>query len=317
MKFLLTLAMGAALAVPSLSAFDFQVKNIERIPVKGSVEAFHPVFSADGKSLIVTSESFQGLGKINLADGAYKRLTSRDGAGYRFAENEDGSQIVVRENDFITQKLSLYLIDVEKASEECIMPVVEHTNRLVFNEGVVAFAEPVQRKVMTRVDPRVPRTMASKVAAAPLLTEEDLKLVLYKDGNRIEIDPVKDATGRDLNYCWSSLSPDGQRMLFVAGNDAYTCRLDGSELVNLGPVHAPVWRDNETVIGMNDTDDGHFFTSSNIVAADIKTTEKMQLTPDSDEIKMFPSVSADGNRIAFHTTDGGLYIINLENTNSK
>lgn len=314
MKFLLTLALTAALASPSLCAFDFQVKNIERVPVKGSVEAFHPVFSADGKSLIVTSEAYEGLGTVNLTDGTYRHLSNRQGAGYRFAQNADGSQIVVRENDFLTQKLSLYLIDVAKATEECIIPVAEHTNRLVIDQGVVAYAEPVERKVVTRVDPRTPRTMAAKVAAAPLLTEEDLKLVLYKDGNRIEIDPIMDATGRDVNYCWSSLSPDGQRMLFVAHNDAYTCRLDGSELVNLGPIHAPVWRDNETVIGMNDSDDGHFFTASNIVAADIKTAEKMQLTPDSDEIKMFPSVSPDGNRIAYHTTDGNVYIINLEKT---
>ncbi len=312
MKFLLTLALTAALASPSLCAFDFQVKNIERVPVKATSETFHPVFSADGKSLIVTSEAYQGLGTVSLADGKYRRLTDRDGAGYRFAQNADGSQIVVRENDFITQKLSLYLIDVEQATEECIMPVVENTNTLVLNEGVVAFAEPVERKVVTRIDPRTPRTMAAKVAATPLLTEEDLKLVLYKDGQRIEVDPIMATTGEDVNYCWSSLSPDGQRMLFVARNDAYTCRLDGSDLVNLGPIHAPVWRDNNTVVGMNDADDGHFFTSSNIVAADIKSAEVIQLTPDSDEIKMYPAVSADGNRIAYHTTDGDIYIINLE-----
>lgn len=282
--------------------------------MEGTTEAYHPVFSRDGKSLLVTSEGFDGLGIISLSDGKYRKLSDRQGAGYKFAQSEDGESIVLRENDFLTQKLSLYLVDVATADEECIVPVAEHTNTLTFSNGVVAYAEPVERKVITRVDPALRRTMnTGNIVVRPILTEEDLKLVLYTDGTRTEIDPIMSTEGRDVNYCWSSLSPDGSKMLFVAANDAYTCLLDGSDLTKLGPIHAPVWRDNSTVIGMLDKDDGHFFTESDIVAADVNTAEIMQLTPRTDEIKMFPSVSPDGNRIAYHTTAGEIYIINLEN----
>lgn len=300
------------LAAPQAMGFDFQVRNIEPVAVEGIAEVFHPVFSNDGHSLFVTSESFDGLGVVDLADGKFRLLTDRAGAGYRFAQNADGSQVVCRENDFITQKLSLYLVDVANGAQQCVAPVVEHTNTLTLSDGVVAYAEPGATAVSTLVDPTAPRTMAREaVSSRPLLTEEDLKLVLYANGRRTVIDPVMDTEGRDVNYCWSSLSPDGHRMLFVAGNDCYTCLTDGTELKNLGPLHAPVWKDDLTVIGMMDSDDGHFFTASDIYAADIRTAEKMQLTPETDEIKMFPSVSPDGNRIAFHTTGGKLYIINL------
>ena len=313
MKILLTIAAAAAIAAPSLCAFDFQVKNIEQVPVKGISEAFHPVFSNDGRSLFVTSEGMDGLGIVALDNGQYRQLSSRPGAGYRFAQNNDG-QVVVRENDFLTQKISLYLVDVEKATEECLVPVTEHTNRLVFKGGVVAYAEPELKKVITRVDPNVVRPMAvSAVASEPFVTEEDLKMVLYVNGKRTVVDPILEQQGRDVNYIWTSISPDGKRLLFYAHEACYTSNLDGSDLVRLGAIQAPVWRDNNTVIGMNDKHDGYYFTTSDIIAVDARTGQQMQLTPETDEIKMFPSVSPDGNRIAFHTTEGKLYIINLEN----
>lgn len=327
MKKLITLAATTLLMSPSLLAFDFQVKSIEEVPVKGAPEAYHPVFSADGKSLIVTSEGYDGLGIVSIADGKYRQLSDRAGAGYRFAQNADGSQLLVRENDFMTQKLSLYVVDVATGAEECVVPVAEHTNTLRLNDGVIAYAEPVEKRIVTR-ECRVSghskssavqsdfvdeQSAGSKASLETMLTEEDLKLVLYVDGKPTVVDPILATEGRDVNYCWSSLSPDGTKMLFVGGNDAYTCNLDGSQLVNLGPIHAPVWRGNDAVIGMLDSDDGHFFTASDIVAADARTAERVQLTPQTDEIKMFPSVSPDGNRIAFHTTEGKIYIINLEN----
>lgn len=116
---------------------------------------------------------------------------------------------------------------------------IEHVNATRYVDGTAVYTE--AEAVKTWADPAVEiRTKSvGDIASETLLTEEDLKLVLYIDGERHEIDPVLDALGRDLNYCWSSLSPDGQRMLFVAGNNAYTCRLDGSELVSYGPMHAP------------------------------------------------------------------------------
>ena len=314
MKFFLTLATTVLIAAPSLCAFNFQVKNIERVPLDGVAEAYHPVFSVDGASLLVTSEGFDGLGIVNISTGLYRHLSDRAGAGYKFAQDADGSHILLRENDFITQKLSLYLLETATGTEECVVPVAEHTNALSVNNGVMAYAEPALRRLQTRRISGAVRPLAANQDVQPaMLNEEDLKLVLYSNGQRIEIDPVLQAEGRDVNYCWSSLSPDGSKMLFVAGNDAYTCNLDGSQLTKLGPIHAPVWRGNDTVIGMLDSDDGHFFTASDIVAADILTGRQMQLTPKTDEIKMFPSVSPDGNRIAFHTTSGNIYIINLEN----
>ena len=64
---------------------------------------------------------------------------------------------------------------------------------------------------------------------------------------------------------------------------------------------------------MVDEDDGYFYTKSDIVIVKADGTGKMQqLTNNSSEIKMHPSVSNDGNKIAFHTLDGKIYLMNIK-----
>lgn len=143
------------------------------------------------------------------------------------------------------------------------------------------------------------------------VTEEDLKVVVYNNGVRTVVDPLS-TPERDVNYCWSSLSPDKRHLMFVAGNDAYVSNLDGSGLVNLGRLHAPVWRDNEFVVGMEDKDDGSRFIASEIVIVGIDGNNRQQLSTTSSEIKMFPSVNADGTKVAYHSTEGKIYLMTIK-----
>ena len=77
-------------------------------------------------------------------------------------------------------------------------------------------------------------------------------------------------------------------------------------------MNCPQWRGNTHVVGMNDEHDGYFNTKSDIVIVRNDGTQMQQLTAPSDEIKMFPSVSADGSQIAFHTEDGKLYLMTIK-----
>lgn len=315
MKTLHSIVAAATLlaSVPMAMAFDVQVKSIDRIPVKASSElTYHPVFSVDGNSLYVSSETYDGLGIISLADGSYRQLTDHVGAGYRFGQSDDGTQVVVRQNDVENQTMSLYTLNVNDLSERCIEPLMVHTNALNFKRAVVTYAEPIAQSIRTWADPKLASPQAVKaISDATFVTEEDLKMVVYQNGVRSVVDPIADTTGKDVNYCWTSLSPDGKHLLFVAHNLAYTSNLDGSDLVCLGTLHAPVWRDNDTVVGMVCEDDGYFLTSGNIFVAERATGKSIQLTPDTDDIKMFPTVSPDGNRIAYVTDAGELYMITL------
>lgn len=313
MKLIPNLMLAMLMAAPAAGAFNFEVTGIERVPVENNAKAFHPVFSPDGQQLFVSSENFGGLGVVNINTGKHRQISDFNAAGLNFAISPDGNSVIVRENDYFDQTVSLHHIDLTTGVTKCLARDIEHTNALRFDGESLVFADQKAEQISASwVDPSALHTKSLKnIGGEKLLTEEDLKLALYIDGVRTIVDPILDQEGRDVNYCWSSLSPNGRYMLFVAGNDAYTCALDGSELVNLGPLHAPVWRDDNTVVAMLDEDDGHFITASDIYIAERTTARRIRLTPETDEIKMFPSVSPDGNRIAFHTTDGDLYIINI------
>ena len=83
-------------------------------------------------------------------------------------------------------------------------------------------------------------------------------------------------------------------------------------VVKVGNMRAPQWRGNTHVVGMVDADDGYHFTKSDIVIVRADGTQMQQLTAPSDEIKMYPSTSADGSQVAFHTTEGKIYIMTIK-----
>jgi hypothetical protein len=120
----------------------------------------------------------------------------------------------------------------------------------------------------------------------------------------------------DLYYIWVSLSPDNSKLLFtVAGKGTYTSDLKGQNIQELGYVNAPVWLNNEWVVGMNDTDNGEIIISSDIIAVHTHSKKKINLTESDNKIEQYPFVSGDGTKIVYHTLSGEIYILEVEPTN--
>ena len=136
------------------------------------------------------------------------------------------------------------------------------------------------------------------------VTNEDLQLVLYRNGERKVLYPH----GDQCNYIWSSVSPDGTKIVFNTKHGTGICDLNGKELINLGKVDAPVWYGNDYIVGMYDTNDGHQYTGSAIVIRSIDGVTEQVLT-DPKEMGMYPSVSEKTGRIAYNTLDGDLHLM--------
>lgn len=303
-KLVLTLAAMVALTA---SAQQFEVVNVEQVPTGDHSMTFHPRFMPDG-NLLVTAENYDGLAIIDVMSGEYTLLTEMQGAGYYPVISKDGKTILTRSMDKVNFTHDIYVLDIESKSLKTVAKGINHVNQMNFEDGVATMA--VQGKTLSK------RMIGGGLEASLddlLVTEEDLKIVVYANGVRTELDPLAgQIEGWEPQYIWTSLSPDKSRILFGCGDNAYICNLDGSDVVKLGAMRAPQWRGNTHVVGMNDSDDGYLYTKSDIVIVDVVGNNFQQITTSSDEIKMFPSVSADGSKIAYHTSDGKIYVMTIK-----
>lgn len=137
---------------------------------------------------------------------------------------------------------------------------------------------------------------------------ENLELNLYRNGEKTVLKPHG-----DVNYIWSSLSPNKQMILFNTKLGTAICDLEGNEIVNLGNINAPVWYGNDYVVGMNDQHDGYYITSSEIVMAS-KNGQVRQALTDAAEMGYFPSVDAKSGRVVYHTESGDIRMLQLNLT---
>ncbi|MBR4519923.1 MAG: Ig-like domain-containing protein [Paludibacteraceae bacterium] len=138
------------------------------------------------------------------------------------------------------------------------------------------------------------------------VTNEDLNLNLYRGGERTVLNP----RGNDVHYVWSSISPDGKRILFHTKYGTEICDLNGHILANLGVLIAPQWYGNDYVVGSTETSDGHQYLTSCIAIISADGTGYTALTR-PEEMGMHPSVSPQTGRIAYATLDGDLRLLQL------
>lgn len=138
--------------------------------------------------------------------------------------------------------------------------------------------------------------------AATVRTEGD-KLII----NGRAYTPVEGTPG----YVWASLSPDGTKAMFVAaGKGIYVTDLKGNVIATPGKFEAPVWFGNDHIIAQRSTDDGHQYSSSQIVLLTLDGSQSQALTrPES--MTFSPAASIEAERVVFTSIDGRLYQVTV------
>lgn len=265
------------------------VKSHSLATTKLEGRAFYPVFNSDGTQLLFTSENYKGLNLCNIQTGEVTPISTDDGAGYSPLFSRDSKQIYYRQVTRTNGCQYKTLMSFDATSQK--------TAKLSEPVRTVKELNAIQKKVVKR-------------GAAPAVSvcTENLKIVLYRNGERTEMEPLGKVTG----YIWTSLSPNGEMILFTAASKGtFVCDLTGKVIASLGKINAPVWYDNNYVVGMEDKDDGSFITSSKIVIASVDGKLRQTLTSD-DKIAMYPAASSASKRIAYCTQKGELYIIEIE-----
>lgn len=293
-KVLFALALGL-----SMSAMG-QVLNVTSIdkvnlPEKAAVAAISP----QGDYLLLTSATNQGLTKLDLTTSQSQVLSTAPSAGHNVKISPDGQTVVYRESSFNDKRLrfsSLKSVNLATgASQVLVKPTrdlqgyaVDATTAGVVNKGKFS------KKAIGN----------AKAQNLPVLSVNKGQLMITMNGKTRQLSP----NGTQFSYMWASLSPDGTKVLYYqAAHGTYVCNLDGSNVRKVGQMRAPVWYDDNTVVGMMDLDDGEFIYASTIVAATLDGTT--QTLTGNETIAMYPH-AADG-KIAFSTPAGEAYIIRV------
>ncbi len=147
---------------------------------------------------------------------------------------------------------------------------------------------------------------AADAPADMYVTNEDLKLVLYKNGTRTELYPH----GKDINYIRASISPDGKKILFKTSKGIGICDLNGNPIALLGNYTAPVWYGNDYVVATLEENDGHNFTAGAVMILSVDGSLCQQLT-DKSEIAMRSAVSYEMGQIAYYDFDGNIHLMQI------
>ncbi|MDO4510535.1 MAG: hypothetical protein Q4B68_01795 [Bacteroidales bacterium] len=292
-KILLTMVGGLALAASAQ-----QVTVVSNARLLNGVEgpAYYPVLSSTGNQLLFASGEAYGLKLYDFNDNVVTRISDEKGAGIDAKFNAAGDVY------YVTQRVS--------------------DNRLVYRTGMrydhaTAKSEVVLEAQHGYVRPEVgtrdngfrgaKKSLAAKAGGTSVCVQGSV-LYITTGGVTKEYTPVPSYAG----YLWPSLSPDGKKVaFFAAGKGIVVTDLQGKVLAMLGKYEMPCWYSNDYLVAQNATDDGHQFTSSQIMLIKADGSFKTHLTS-ATSMAMQPTSAA--GKIVYTTIDGLLYQMTINIT---
>ncbi len=168
----------------------------------------------------------------------------------------------------------------------------------------VAVMEGGDPKVIANVEGN--RTTPSVVAFA----DNNLNLCVYKNGKKTVLNPNGDG-----NYIWVSKSNDASLIVYnISGKGSFICDFKGNILSDLGRLHAPQWtHDDNWIIGMDDYDNGHNYTKSDIIKVSKDGKSRVNLTQNTDIIALYPNIDDKSQQLLFNNSKGRVYKMELKN----
>ena len=254
-----------------------EVTSTER--VAASTDAKVAAFSPNGDYLLLTNTSNQGLQRLDLATKQATVLTKADGAGYNVQVSRDGKQIVYRE----------VKLDATKS----------RTSNIIRHDLVTNKAQLLAQKQ---------QHLAAMVADVdrPSFSIKDRQLMMTKNGKTIVFSP----NGQQYSYHWAALSPNGKKVsYYISSVGCFVCDIDGKNIQFIGHnILAPVWYNDNILVGCDTKDNGEVVLESVIVAYSLDG--KKQVLTNGEQIAVFPQ--AANGKIAYSTSEGEIYIMNIK-----
>lgn len=287
-KRLSIIAVLAMMLVPAI-AQEVEVTSRQRLLEGVEGLAYYPVLNSAGDRLLfLTGDG--ALKWYDFADNVTTVVTRDHVAGHDACWGGDGK---------------VYFVTQERGEDN----LVYRTGRcydVLSRQSVVV--TPAQHGAVSAVP--ATRGGALKAPQQGYSSSADIGEAVWTEGSRVHLTvngeervfcPVNSWAG----YLWASLSPDGKRVaFFAAGKGIVIIDLRGQMLAMPGNYEMPCWYNNDYLVAQNATDDGHQFTSSQLVLLKADGTWRAELTKPAS-MTMHPTCG--GGRIVYTTIDGLLY----------
>ena len=264
--------MLAALLMLPAEAQEVEVTSRQRLLEGVEGPAYYPVLNSAGDRLLFSTEE-GGLKLHDFADGVTTVVTRDYVAGRDACFGRDGKVY------FVTQSVG--------------------EDHLVYRTGQCYDASTRKADVVTPTRHGAMRAVPADQGDAAWT--EGSRVHVTVGGEERVFSPVDSWAG----YLWASLSPDGQRVaFFAAGKGIVVIDLRGQVVAMLGNYEMPCWYNNNYIVAQNAKDDGHQFTSSQLMLLKADGTWQTELTKPAS-MTMQPTWG--GGKIVYTTIDGLLY----------
>lgn len=292
MKQLLLSILGCCALLAS--AQQVTVVKQERLLQGVEGPAYYPVLDRTGTRLLFASGVEYGLKLYDMNTDEVTPISNERCAGIDATFGNDGDVYYVaqafNENNLIYR--TGYKFDVSKASSEKVLEAQHGAMTLAVGTRGVTMRGPLKNFTSTR-----------NIGTA--VEVQGSNLLITVNGLQHSYSPVASYAG----YLWPSLSPDGTKVLFcAAGAGAFVTDLSGKVLASLGNYEMPCWYNNDYVVAQNATDDGHQFTSSQIMLLKADGSFSHELTKPTS-MTMQPTSAA--GKIVYTSIDGLLYLMEI------
>lgn len=285
----------------TLSVSQVKVLSIEELSVPTIEQWNSPVFSPDGKKIFLTNSDYNGIWEYSLDSKLLREITRDKHSGYDFSISDDGTRLAYRYTSMEGEP--------GEREQRTVEIGLKSGNRFVWNSGNSVWVPRYSGNEIIdpgHFPPRGPRNPAQLTRPPIVFGVEQGKIVLMNKWTQRSIEPLNN--GR---YIWPSLSPDKTKIVAVdMERGAFVCGIDGSNVSFLGKCNAPRWtRSGNWIIGMDDVDDGHEITGSELIAVSADGKSRIRLTSTPSHHEMFPAVSPVDNTVISSTADGKLFLL--------
>ncbi len=290
----------ALVACCSVAGMAQQVTITKQQQLLKGVEsgAYYPVLSADGTKLLFTASDSKGLKLYDFNDDVVTVITDADRAGFAPQITDDGLVYYVKQNadDLVKYRTAVCYNIADKSSKVLVENVRNISVPVLLNGGA-----------MMHTSKGLVNTVKSVKQQGVSVYAEGSKIIINRNGKEAAYSPVESYAG----CFWASLSPDKTKVaFFAAGKGIVVMDLNGKVLANLGNYEMPSWMGNDYIVAQNTKDDGHQFTSSQIMLLKADGSWKKELTSKTS-MTMQPTASSAARRIVYSTIDGNLFMMEL------